>query len=304
MGTLQIHDVLARVSHKNERKFAKRISRCPKSAGEHPYFRISSSLRFHHIELSATLPQAVVDKILFLVVELFVLGIFKMVSLTVLCCLIAFVIGGIPFGYLTGRAILKDDIRKHGSGNIGATNVARVIGWKWGSVVLLLDAIKGLLPTLGTKLLMASKFSDDTAQSATILAGIAAILGHMYPIWLKLRGGKGVATALGVVLVVSPTASLVALVLFLIVAGTTRIVAAASIVAATGFAVTQLVLLGSHAFDVAKLPLTLFSVVVPALIVWKHRSNIGRILRGEENKFGQRSLPTLTTPPEPQNSKT
>jgi glycerol-3-phosphate acyltransferase PlsY len=226
-----------------------------------------------------------------------------MLSLTVLCCLVAFVVGGIPFGYLVGRAILKDDIRKHGSGNIGATNVARVIGWKWGSFVLVLDAIKGLLPTLGARLLMASRFSEDAAQTATILAGIAAILGHMYPIWLKLRGGKGVATALGVVLVISPVASLVALILFSIVVGTTKIVAAASIAAAIGFAVTQLILLGSKVFDFAKLPLTLFSIIVPALIVWKHRSNIGRILRGEENRIGKRSQPSSTTSSETPDTK-
>ena len=251
-------------------------------------------MRFHRIELSATLPQQKCPEF-FPVVDLFVSGTCKMVSLTVLCCLIAFVVGGIPFGYLVGRAILKDDIRNHGSGNIGATNVARVIGWKWGSLVLVLDAIKGLLPTLSAKLFIASKFSADAAQTATILAGITAILGHMYPIWLKLRGGKGVATALGVVLVISPVASLVALILFLIVVGATKIVAAASIVAATGFAITQLVLLGSHALEVVKLPLTLFSVIVPALIVWKHRSNIGRIIRGEENRIGKRSQPSSTT---------
>lgn len=227
-----------------------------------------------------------------------------MVSLTVLCCLVAFVVGGIPFGYLVGRAILRDDIRNHGSGNIGATNVARVIGWKWGSLVLLLDAIKGLLPTLGAKLVVASKFSDDAAQTATILAGIAAILGHMYPIWLKLRGGKGVATALGVILVISPVASLVALLLFMIVVGASRIVAAASIAAAMGFAVTQLILLGSQAFEITKLPLTLFSVIVPGLIVWKHRSNIGRIIRGEENKLGKRSQPAATIQPQAPETKT
>jgi glycerol-3-phosphate acyltransferase PlsY len=87
----------------------------------------------------------------------------------------------------------------------------------------------------------------------------------------------------------------VALVLFSIVVGTTKIVAAASIAAAIGFAVTQLILLGSQVFDVAKLPLTLFSIIVPALIVWKHRSNIGRILRGEENRIGKRSQPSSTT---------
>ncbi len=270
------------------------ISRRKKQAAATLYFTnlVSFEVPSHSFvsnTSAATCPE------FFLLIDLFVSGIFKMVSLTVLCCLIAFVVGGIPFGYLVGRAILKDDIRKHGSGNIGATNVARVIGWKWGSLVLVLDAIKGLLPTLGARLFVASEYSEDAAQTATILAGIAAILGHMYPIWLKLRGGKGVATALGVVLVISPVASLVALVLFLVIAGATKIVAAASIAAATGFAITQLVMLGSHAFEMAKLPLTLFSVIVPGLIVWKHRSNIGRIIRGEENRIGKRSPRSATT---------
>jgi len=212
-----------------------------------------------------------------------------MTAMTIVCCLTAFVVGGIPFGYLVGRLVLKDDIRRHGSGNIGATNVARVIGWKWGSVVLILDAIKGLVSTLGTKLLLQSwaDADSDAVLSATIAAGVCAIVGHMYPVWLKLRGGKGVATALGVVLVLSPMASAVALGLFLAVVAATRIVAIASIVAALGFAVTQLTMLGSDAFNLHKLPLTLFSIVVPGLIVWRHRSNIVRMWRGEENRLAK-----------------
>ena len=120
-----------------------------------------------------------------------------MTAMMIACCLTAFVVGGIPFGYLVGHLILKDDIRKHGSGNIGATNVARVIGWKWGSIVLILDAIKGLSPTLAAKMLLSSRpdCSPNFVLFATIATGIAAILGHMYPVWLRLRGGKGVATA-------------------------------------------------------------------------------------------------------------
>jgi glycerol-3-phosphate acyltransferase PlsY len=163
-----------------------------------------------------------------------------------------------------------------------------VIGWKWGSLVLLLDAIKGLVPTLAASLFLKSRTTDDGVLLATIATGVSAILGHMYPIWLKLRGGKGVATALGVVLVISPMASAVALGLFLAVLATTRIVAAASIAASVGFAATQLALLGSSALELSKLPLTLFSIVVPSLIVWRHRSNILRLLRGEENRIASK----------------
>jgi glycerol-3-phosphate acyltransferase PlsY len=120
------------------------------------------------------------------------------------CTLLAFLIGGIPFGYLLGRVILKDDIRNHGSGNIGATNVARVIGWKWGSVVLILDAIKGIVPTLIGQQVAYRHLPNSMWLGMTVSCGIAAIVGHMYPVYLRLRGGKGVATALGVVLVLAP----------------------------------------------------------------------------------------------------
>ena len=200
-------------------------------------------------------------------------------------CVVAFLVGGIPFGYLVGGAILKDDIRKHGSGNIGATNVARILGWKWGFVVLFLDALKGLLPTLATRLFLQNRGSDELANLGAILAGMSCIVGHMYPIWLKLRGGKGVATALGVILVIAPLASGVALATFLLVFAAARIVALASIVSVTSFAIAQLILMGPKVFVVGQLPLTLFSTLVPALIVWKHRSNIVRMLHGDERKM-------------------
>ena len=200
-------------------------------------------------------------------------------------CVMAFLVGGIPFGYLVGRAILKDDIRKHGSGNIGATNVARLLGWKWGFAVLLLDALKGLLPTLATKLFLQDRGSDELVNLGAILAGISCIVGHMYPVWLKLRGGKGVATSLGVILVVAPLASGVALVTFLIVFAVSRIVGLASIVSVTSFAIAQLIFMGQNVFVFGQLPLTLFSTLVPALIVWKHRSNIMRMVRGDEQKL-------------------
>ena len=211
-------------------------------------------------------------------------------------CVMAFLVGGIPFGYLVGRGLLKDDIRKHGSGNIGATNVTRLLGWKWGFVVLFLDALKGLLPTLATKLYLQDRGSDELAILGAILAGICCILGHMYPIWLKMRGGKGVATALGVILVIAPQASGVALATFLIVFGASRIVGLASIVSVTSFAIAQLTFMGQDVFMFGQLPLTLFSTIIPALIVWKHRSNIRRMWQGDEQQMKAGSESRESTP--------
>lgn len=201
-------------------------------------------------------------------------------------CVVAFLAGGIPFGYLVGSAVLKDDIRKHGSGNIGATNVTRLLGWKWGTTVLFLDTLKGLLPTLATKLYLEGGASPELSSPGVILAGISCIVGHIYPIWLRLKGGKGVATSLGVILVIAPLASGIALVTFLVIFAATRIVGLASVVSVTAFSVAQLVLMGKAALTTARLPMTLFSTIIPALIVWKHRSNIVRMLRGDEQKMG------------------
>ena len=201
-------------------------------------------------------------------------------------CVMAFLVGGIPFGYLVGGAILKDDIRKHGSGNIGATNVTRLLGWKWGTLVLFLDALKGLLPTLATKLYLQGGGNQELLIPGVILGGISCIVGHIYPIWLKLKGGKGVATSLGVILVIAPLASGIALATFLLVFAATRIVGLASVISVTAFSVAQLVLMGRTALMVEQLPMTLFSTIIPALIVWKHRSNIVRMLRGDEQKMG------------------
>jgi glycerol-3-phosphate acyltransferase PlsY len=210
-----------------------------------------------------------------------------MLGVTIVCCLIAFIVGGIPFGYLAGRYVLQDDIRHHGSGNIGATNVARVIGWKWGAIVLALDAVKGLVPTLAARLFLESRLDPDSLLLVVIATGVCTIAGHMYPIWLRLRGGKGVATAMGVVVVISPMATAVALGFFLVVVLTTRIVALASIVASLSFSVTQLFLLGTSAISPSKLPLTLFCIVIPLMIIWRHRANITRMWRGEERRIAR-----------------
>ena len=205
-------------------------------------------------------------------------------------CILSFLTGGIPFGFLVGRFVLQDDIRRHGSGNIGATNVARVIGWKWGGFVLLLDALKGAIPT-AIAAWYAAKYAPSLRNHLPVATGMAAILGHMYPVYLKLRGGKGVATALGVVLIVSPKAVGIAFATFALIAASTRIVALASMLAAVTYGIAQFWVLGPDWSRADSLSLSVFAAGVPLLIVWRHRSNIARLIKGTEPSVTQSAPP-------------
>jgi len=201
-------------------------------------------------------------------------------------CLLAYLVGSIPFGYLTARLVSGDDIRQLGSGNIGATNVARILGARWGLAVLVLDAFKGGLPVWGVPLLLGLDTGSGTANWR-VLCGLSAVVGHIFPIWLKFRGGKGVATALGVVLVLGWQATAVAAAVFLLVVLSTRLVALGSILAAITFSVAQLWLLlfdanSNWSTDWA---LGVFSVLVPLLILIRHRSNVVRMWQGTEPRF-------------------
>lgn len=197
---------------------------------------------------------------------------------------LAYLCGSLPFGLLIARTVAGIDIRQQGSGNIGATNVSRVLGAKWGITALLLDALKGLLPVL-----LIPRFFAESGTGwfvlLQVLAGVATVVGHMFPVWLKFRGGKGVATSLGVVVVLTPFGSLAAFGGFALCMLASRIVALSSIVAALVFAVGQMFILQPNPFAVEKLPISAFSLAVPALIVVQHRSNIRRLMRGEEKKF-------------------
>lgn len=196
----------------------------------------------------------------------------------------SYLAGSVPFGLLVAKVFTGTDIRKVGSGNIGATNVARTLGAKWGVLVLLLDALKGLLPVLLIPPLFVSPESP-AFDHACVLSGVATILGHMFPLWLGFRGGKGVATSLGVILVLGPWSTLVAVIGFALTFLLTRIVALSSIVAAIAFGVAQFIQLGASAFTQQKWSLAAFSIAVPLLIIIRHWSNLGRIMRGEEKKF-------------------
>jgi acyl phosphate:glycerol-3-phosphate acyltransferase len=197
---------------------------------------------------------------------------------------VAYLVGSIPFGLIVARLAGGIDVRKAGSGNIGATNVARVLGAKWGVAVLVLDCLKGVLPTAALPAILSPPDGNGSVHLA-VVSGVAAIIGHMFPCWIGFRGGKGVATALGVALVLGPIATGVAFLVFAGCFAAWRIVSVSSIAGACVFCAVELWLLAPTPFDEQHWSLALFSVVVPLLIVVRHRSNLGRLWRGEEPRF-------------------
>ena len=203
---------------------------------------------------------------------------------------LAYVAGATPFGYLTARAVRGLDIRAHGSGNIGATNVGRVLGSKWGIFVLLLDLLKGLLPVL---LLSAWLIPGDSQNFLhwKVAAGMTTIVGHMFPFWLKFRGGKGVATALGVALALSPWATLAAFAVFVASFAIWRYVSLSSILGVTAYPIYELFRSWPAPFAKERISLAIFSLLAPLLIILRHRANIGRLLRGEEPKYSSGKKP-------------
>jgi glycerol-3-phosphate acyltransferase PlsY len=190
-----------------------------------------------------------------------------------LAALAAYLVGSIPFGLLIAKYGHGIDVRTQGSGNIGATNVGRVLGRQWGLACLLLDFLKGFVPTLWFPQIFA--LPSDWEGSAAVVCGTAAILGHVFPLWLGFRGGKGVATGAGVAVVLSPWAAAAAVLAFAVLFAARRIVSLASMVAACLYAATALVLAQDW-------PTRAFAVAIPALIVLRHRDNIRRLWRGEE----------------------
>lgn len=210
----------------------------------------------------------------------------------------SYLVGSIPFGFLVGKAVGGIDIRTVGSGNIGATNVGRTLGWHWFAVVLACDFLKGFLPALAAPYaaleMIATGKTLEQPVLFTMAAGVAAIAGHLWPMWLRFKGGKGVATGLGVVVAVAPHVSpwppLAALALFLVTLALTRYVSLGSILASLGYGVSQIATLKSP-FAPEQFAVTVFSLIVPALVVWRHRTNLVRLWRGEEQKIGRRKSP-------------
>ncbi|HET9364629.1 MAG TPA: glycerol-3-phosphate 1-O-acyltransferase PlsY [Candidatus Angelobacter sp.] len=214
--------------------------------------------------------------------------------LYLIVAVIAYLLGSIPFGYLLVRIFRGQDIRQTGSGNIGATNVVRSGAKGLGIATLVLDALKGALAVGLASWFAASKYNDcgDFVAFHCVntlpfmsTAALFAVLGHMFPVWLKFKGGKGVATALGVFCVLFPKAILVSLAIFILVVAITRYVSLGSILAAISFPIAAYFLQATDAISLA------LASTIALIVVLKHHQNISRLLAGTENRFGRSKSP-------------
>ncbi len=183
---------------------------------------------------------------------------------------LSYLSGSIPFGVLVTWAFAKKDVRSEGSGNIGATNVARVAGKKLGAVVLVLDAVKGALPVL----LVVRLFPDEVRLHAAV--GLAAFLGHVFPVWLRFKGGKGVATALGVLAVLLPWSAVAGFVVWVGLLALTR-------TSSIGSLAGGLVAIVAGFFQGRPIEYPLLGVALLVAMVWTHRGNISRLVARSEN---------------------
>jgi glycerol-3-phosphate acyltransferase PlsY len=199
----------------------------------------------------------------------------------ILLVLGSYLAGSIPFGYLVGRSLRGRDIRRSGSGNVGATNVLRVMGWQPAVLVLLLDLAKGVLP-----ILIGKQLALPTAWLGAM--GLAAVVGHIYPIFLGFRGGKGVATGFGAFATLAPLPALGALVAFGIVVASTRYVSLGSVTATASFPLLVLLLGCASGREPLAPALLGFAAAAALLIIFQHRSNLKRIRAREERKLGER----------------
>jgi glycerol-3-phosphate acyltransferase PlsY len=217
---------------------------------------------------------------------------------------VAYLVGSIPFGLIVGLAKGVDP-RKGGSGNIGATNVARLLGKKWFFVVFTLDMCKSLVP-----MLIASAIAHRIPEAQRgwqiyllwLLVGFAAVLGHMFSVFLKFRGGKGVATSAGVMLGLWPYFTLpgaIAVGVFLVVFFAWRYISLGSIVAAATVPLAYLLIGQARGWPMfgSQLPLLIFAVVMALLIIYKHRTNIARLRAGTENRMTSSSSSSPSAPP-------
>lgn len=195
--------------------------------------------------------------------------------------------GSIPTSVIASKLLKGIDIREHGSGNAGATNVFRVMGWKIGLTVLVIDMGKGYIPTiLFYKLGM--RGVDWPTINLQILAGLSAILGHIWTVFAGFKGGKGVGTGAGMLIGLAPFAVIIGIIVFIIVVSISQFVSLGSIIASISVPIT--VLLQYQSQETFPIQLFIFSLFVPALIIYTHRKNIQRLLRGEESKihFGRK----------------
>ncbi|HUW92757.1 MAG TPA: glycerol-3-phosphate 1-O-acyltransferase PlsY [Bacteroidales bacterium] len=201
-------------------------------------------------------------------------------SLSLLSLLVAYVAGSVPTAVWAGKVFHGIDIREHGSGNAGATNTIRVLGWKTGIPVLLVDLAKGWLGASLPVLFNAAPEGSTELMVLKIVCGMAAIIGHVFPVLAGFRGGKGVATTFGVLLALHPALTLTCAGIFLAVLFITGYVSLGSMAAGVMFPILLMTL-----FDTPSTLFKIFSVLVAIALLLTHSKNIGRLIRGEEKKF-------------------
>lgn len=198
----------------------------------------------------------------------------------------AYLLGSIPFGFLIVRLTQAADVRETGSGGTGATNVTRRAGKLAGILTLALDAAKGAAAILLARWLLAASVVDFNSTWWIAAAAVAAIIGHVFPVWLGFRGGKGVATGLGVFLCLAPLAVVLAALVFIGVVWTTRLVSLGSVCAVASLPISIAIIAGARLpLSMKFAPLMMAAIACGALIVFMHRENIRRLRSGTENKF-------------------
>jgi len=209
-----------------------------------------------------------------------------MIPLYVVAIIASYLLGSIPAAYIAGRAN-GVDLRKHGSGNLGATNVIRVLGTKIGLAVFAFDMAKGAAPVVFfPRWIPADQTPFHNTTIFAIVCGVAAIIGHVRPVYLKFgKGGKGVATAAGVFLALAPIQTLLVLVIFAVVLLTSGYVSLGSLTSATMLPILLALTVGVRS------PLFAISVLVALFVFWTHRANIVRLRNGEEHRFGKKVVP-------------
>lgn len=201
-------------------------------------------------------------------------------------CALGYLFGSFPAGYIAGR-LAGVDVRAHGSGNIGATNVLRVLGKKWGYAVFFVDAFKGFAAVRLT-LFLANHLpaAQPYAEYFAILAAVMCIIGHTFPVWLRFKGGKGVATSAGALFGLMPFVVPLILLIWIIVFETTRYVSVASIAAAISLPIVVGLFLRWKFLEGTAL--FYFSILIALLVLWSHRSNFSRLLKGTEQRFSRK----------------
>lgn len=196
-----------------------------------------------------------------------------------LLILLAYLIGSVPTSVWVSKSFFNIDIRDYGSGNAGATNTYRVLGPRWGTFVMVIDMLKGIVAVKLALLLPEYADSEINLQNLQTGLGLAAVVGHIFPIWADFRGGKGVATLFGLVLGISPWTALSCVGIFSLVLYLTRFVSLSSILASIAFPIFILVI-----FNVDNPAYRVFAIAVALMVLLTHQKNIGRLLRGDESK--------------------